>query len=119
MRGIRGSSGMTSGASVPGSLAESLRERAGEAYYEQYRHLKDNLGHDLARQCAESIGDSGLDGRLSVVDKRDMIAALAFAIRGIDYGPTTGMGGTLVDLACLLGIVPSFEAWCAEQEERP
>ena len=96
---------------APGSEAEARAIRAAEAYYEEMRTNKDNAGHDLYRQCAEAIVESGDTSK--VASTNSLIWTLETALRGSVVGTSLGLGDLIVDLAAVLDIVPSYDAWSA------
>ena len=105
---------------VPGSEAEARAIRAIEAYYDQHRNAVDRRGNDLFRQCAQSIVDMDLGdlGDLDDDDSQELLALLETAFRG--NGPDgnwLGLRGSIVDLACILGLVPSFAEWTGERDQ--
>ena len=96
---------------APGSEAEARAIRAIEAYYEHHMKDTDSMGHDLYRQCAESIVESGEAAQVDTDDLKALIKLLDTALRGNKSATWLGIGDAVVDLACVLGIVPSFDEW--------
>ena len=104
---------------VPGSEAEARAIRAIEAYYDQHRNAVDKRGNDLFRQCAQSIVDMDL-GDLGDIDDDDahvLRSRLETAFRGNGAATWLGIGDSIVDLACILGLVPSFAEWTGERDQ--
>ena len=89
---------------APGSEAEARAIRSIEAYYEHYRKDTDWHGHDIYRQCAESIVESGETANLETDDLTALIKSLDTALRGNKSATWLGLGDSIVDLAAVLGI---------------
>ena len=102
---------------VPGSEAEARAIRAIEAYYDQMRQTKDNMGLDLFSQCADAIIENGDGNEVDAGNLKVLASLLETACRG--NGPDgnwLGLRDSIVDLACILGIVPSFAEWTGEPD---
>ena len=94
---------------APGSEAEARAIRAIEAYYERYSAEPDPPGRELYRQCVSNIIESGDDAVLSTAQGRTLVNELTRVLRLMP-------ARTTVDLAAVLGIIPSFDAWGRGEE---